>query len=155
MVKEMEDTEEVEVHANAAQYQELSQEQRAVERAVEVERDVIAMENEALKEELRVAKAIAAKRVRKEALEVHRTGLKERIAWARWRDKEWVLTGPGGSTLTPGGRRTVRLRAGAGAGAGAGRARGVGPGLQAAGGDLQPGGGGGPHRGRGRGAGRL
>ena len=82
------DVEELVVDADAALLQELSTEKRAVEKATEVqeEMDTIALENQALKEELRAAKVIADKRARMEVL-------KERIVRARQQDDEFALRG--------------------------------------------------------------
>ena len=83
------------VDADAGLLMELSAEQRAVEKAMEVqeELDTVALENRALKEELRAAKVIVDKRAKKEELKAYRDGLEERIARARQQDDEWALRG--------------------------------------------------------------
>ena len=83
------------VDADADLLMELSAEQRAVEKATEVqeELDTVALENRALKEELHAAKVIVDKRAKKEELDAIRAGLEERIARARQQDDEWALSG--------------------------------------------------------------
>ena len=101
-VKEAEELEvELDPNVDRGLYEELSEEQRAVDRAVEVqqEKDVMALELEAMREELRAAKASAAKSARREALEVRRSGLKEKIARSRQGHERWVLTGEKGAVL--------------------------------------------------------
>ena len=74
---------------------ELSAEQRAVEKATEVqeELDTVALENEALKRELRAAKEVLEKRSEKEQLMAKRAELEKRIARAGQREDEWALRG--------------------------------------------------------------
>ena len=157
VVKETEELE-VEPNVDTLLYEELSEEQRAVDKAVEVqaERDKKALEVEALKEELRAAKDNAARMARREALEVRRHGLMETIAGTRRGHEPWVLTGDRRD-----GSEADETRGGSpgGAEAGARGVEGAGPGRRGAGEGLCPGrGGGGRQRGweggQGRGADR-
>ena len=83
------------VDADAGLVMEMSAEQRAVEKATEVqeELDTVALENEALKRELRAAKGVLEKRSEKEELMAQRAELEKRIAKAGQREDEWALKG--------------------------------------------------------------
>ena len=72
------------VDAGAGLMIELSAEQRAVEKATEVQEEL----------ELHVAKVIVVKRAKKEELEAYRAGLEERIARARQQGDERALLWP-------------------------------------------------------------
>ena len=94
---------------------ELSAEQRAVEKATEVqeELDTVALENEALKRELRAAKEVLEKRSEKGQLMAKRAELEKRIARAGQREDEWALEGGDrreGSVLGAAGRSRSRSR---------------------------------------------
>ena len=80
--------------ANAA-LMELSAEQRAVEKATEVQEEVdtAVLENEALKRELRAAKEVLEKRSEKEELRAKRAELEKRMARVRKGEDEWALRG--------------------------------------------------------------
>ena len=81
--------------ADAGLVQEMSAEQRAVEKATEVqeELDTVALEDEALKRELRAAKEVLEKRSEKGELMAQRAELEKRIARVGQREDEWALRG--------------------------------------------------------------
>ena len=78
-----------------ASLMELSAEQRAVEKALEVqeELDTTTLENEVLRRELTLAKETIEKNSKKEQLKAKKAGLERRIAKAARKDDDWALKG--------------------------------------------------------------